>query len=260
MGETKGADLASNVEWKEWGKIDPLWGVASWPDRQRGGPRPWTDDEFYALGADWHDFEEAWRRCGGRSDGTVLEIGCGAGRMTRMLSGSFVHVIAADVSTDMIAYARARVLHENIDWQVSDGVKLPAADASVDAVFSCHVFQHFLDNRAQLATFAQIHRILKPGGSFFVHIPIHSFPESNDKYVHMARASYAAYLRLARVTMALRRLLMTFGGKPYMRGVSYEMLPLINDLKNLGFLDISIAMVTVSSDDRLHSCVYGRKV
>ena len=241
------------------GKARPPRGVASWPDRQRGGAKPWTDEEFYALGADWHDFDSAWQKFGNRNNGTVLEIGCGAGRMTRMLSGTFAHVVASDVSPDMIEYARARVTQENVEWRLSNGVDLPAADASVDAVFSCHVFQHFPDTRAQLATFAEIGRILKPGGSFFVHLPIHSFPESNDKFVRMARGGYAAYQKMAGATMALRRLLMKFGGKPYMRGVSYEMSPLVNDLRNLGFQDVSVAMVVVTSDQRLHSCVYGRK-
>ena len=39
---------------------------------------------------------------------TVLEIGCGAGRMTRHLARIFGHVHAVDVSGEMIAQARAR--------------------------------------------------------------------------------------------------------------------------------------------------------
>ena len=66
--------MLTNVEWKAWGKKDPLWGVASWAGRERNGPNPWTDQEFYELGADWLDFERAWRQTVGYEPGTVLEI------------------------------------------------------------------------------------------------------------------------------------------------------------------------------------------
>jgi hypothetical protein len=64
--------------------------VASWAGRERNGPNPWTDKEFYELGADWLDFDRLWRQTVGYEPGIVLEIGCGAGRITRMLAGAFV--------------------------------------------------------------------------------------------------------------------------------------------------------------------------
>jgi hypothetical protein len=55
--------MKSNQEWKEWGKVDPLFAIASWKDRDKGCSNPWTDDEFYALGkSDWEDFFAQWRK------------------------------------------------------------------------------------------------------------------------------------------------------------------------------------------------------
>jgi len=42
--------MKSNQEWMQWGKVDPLYAVASWKDRERSGSNPWTDEEFYAIG------------------------------------------------------------------------------------------------------------------------------------------------------------------------------------------------------------------
>jgi len=42
---------SSNVEWRRWGEIDPLFGVAAAKGRERGGASPWTDGEFYERGA-----------------------------------------------------------------------------------------------------------------------------------------------------------------------------------------------------------------
>src|SRR5258708_2555315 len=98
-------ELKSNTEWKQWGKDDPLWGVASWDGKQKGGASPWTDEEFYALGeSDWQDFLRHWRQYG-IDTRSCLEIGCGAGRITRQLAKSFDRVYGVDVSEDMIRRA-----------------------------------------------------------------------------------------------------------------------------------------------------------
>ena len=203
--------------------------------------------------------DAAWRRTAAYVPGTVLEIGSGAGRITRMLSTTFEHVIATDVSPDILEYARTRVPAGNVSWVVSDGNRIPSGDSSVDAVFSCHVFQHFPSNAHQLHTFREIHRVLRSGGTFFVHMSLHVFPQVNGPFTRAARVEYAGFLRLLNVRAALRRLWMRMGGTPSMHGVSYEMQPLLFDLKNLGFTDLSISAITVRTALSLHCCVSGRK-
>src|SRR5262249_6306440 len=52
---------ASNVEWIAWARKDPLYAVATCPNRDREGAAPWSDAEFYALGeSDWTDFRRRW--------------------------------------------------------------------------------------------------------------------------------------------------------------------------------------------------------
>src|SRR5947209_12210075 len=54
---------------------------------------------------------------------TVLDIGCGLGRLTRALAGRCAEVVAIDVSADMLA--RARELNaqlDNVRWLQGDGV------------------------------------------------------------------------------------------------------------------------------------------
>ena len=252
--------MKSNAEWKLWGKKDPLYGVATWPGRDKGGANPWTDEEFYRLGDDWLDFKHAWKRTVGYEPGTVLEIGSGAGRITRMLAGDFEKVIATDVSADVLAYARDHVPNANISWTVSDGDTIPAPDQSVDAVFSCQVFQHFPSTALQLATFSQIRRILKPGGTFFVHMSIHAFPQGvNGPFSRLAKLQLRMFTRLATLRAAIRRQLMRFGFRPHMHGVSYEAFDLIRDLRKLGFEDVSVTSITVRTGLTLHCCVSGRK-
>jgi ubiquinone/menaquinone biosynthesis C-methylase UbiE len=252
--------MKSNTEWKLWGKLDPLFGVASWAGRQRGGKNPWSDDEFYALGDAWHDFDSTWQRTVGYSPATVLEIGSGAGRITRMLAKVFDKVVATDVSPEMLEYARSRIPAGNVTWQISDGSRIPAADESVNAVFSCHVFQHFFSNAAQRATFGEVYRVLKHGGTFFVHLPIHAFPGVNSLYSRGARIMYAGFLRLSGARASVRRIMIRAGLKrPYMHGVSYEMKSLFADLQQFGFTDLTISAIVPRTSSSIHTCVTGRK-
>ena len=103
------------------------------------------------------------------------------------------------------------------------------------------------------------HSGYRKGGTFFVHMSIHVFPQVNGPFSRLARMGYAGFLRLLNIRAAVRRILMHVGGKPYMHGVSYEMQPLLIDLKALGFTDLAVSPILVRSGPGIHCCVSGRK-
>src|SRR5688572_20780449 len=107
----------SNVEWSAWARKDPLYAVATAPERSRDGADPWTDEDFYALGkADWEDFRSRWEQYGLARDSCV-EIGCGAGRITGPMAPHFGVVHAFDISEDMLNYARRNVAASNVQFR-----------------------------------------------------------------------------------------------------------------------------------------------
>jgi SAM-dependent methyltransferase len=101
----------------------------------------------------------------GASD-TVVEIGCGAGRMTRRLSELAGTVIATDVSGEMLQRAAANLAdHDNVGFiELSGEGDLPLADGSATAVFSYITMQHVPTALAQETYFASALRVLAPGG------------------------------------------------------------------------------------------------
>jgi len=113
---------------------------------------------------------------------TVVDIGCGVGRLTRVLAARAGHVHAVDVSPEMVARARALLGEpENVTWHVGDGTSLrPLADESVDAVVSHVVFQHIPDPAITLGYVREIGRVLRPGGWS-------AFQVSTDPGVHERR-------------------------------------------------------------------------
>ena len=96
----------------------------------------------------------------------VVEIGCGVGRITRVLAARAATVRALDISPRMLARAREynRGL-ERVEWLLGDGVSLgPIADSSADACVSHVVFQHIPDPEITLGYVREIGRVLRPGG------------------------------------------------------------------------------------------------
>ena len=156
------------------GKRDPLWAVMTDKGRQIDGDNPWTGDDFLAHGAkDLKDTLSQWDHYGRTGEGTCVEIGCGAGRMTTGLSRVFDRVFAIDVSPDQIATAK-RFLGtdaDQVEFSLVDRAEIRLQNDSCVGMFSSHVFQHLpslLDIEAYLA---ETHRVLKQGGTICFHLP-----------------------------------------------------------------------------------------
>jgi ubiquinone/menaquinone biosynthesis C-methylase UbiE len=99
-------------------------------------------------------------------DSTVLEIGSGVGRMTRRLSQRWAHVIAADVSAQMLARARTNLAASaNVEFlELPGDGSLPVLDQSLDLVFSYITMQHVSRRNEQEKYFAESLRVIRPGG------------------------------------------------------------------------------------------------
>ncbi|HTA30996.1 MAG TPA: glycosyltransferase, partial [Candidatus Cybelea sp.] len=99
---------------------------------------------------------------------TILEIGCGLGRMTKHLARHFGHVHAVDVSGEMIRQAQARLKDlSNVSLHETNGADLALfANEKFDFVFSFIVFQHIPEHAVVLSYIREAHRVLRPGGVF----------------------------------------------------------------------------------------------
>ena len=133
----------------------------------------WTDEEFFASGertmaADV--LNDLGNICQGKAPGEmrVLEIGCGAGRVTRAFAKLFGEVHAVDVSGEMVERARQALRDfPNARVYQNNGTDLTVLPELVfDFAFSSIVFQH-IPSREIIETYVrEVHRVLRPGGLF----------------------------------------------------------------------------------------------
>ncbi|MEO7652972.1 MAG: methyltransferase domain-containing protein [Bryobacteraceae bacterium] len=133
----------------------------------------WTDDEFFRSGERTVAEEiltDMTNICQGKDPKQmkVLEIGCGAGRVTRALSGLFGEVHAVDVSGEMIKAASAALADRpNAHVYQNNGTDLSVlGDRTFDFAFSTIVFQH-IPSREVIETYVRdVNRLLRPGALF----------------------------------------------------------------------------------------------
>jgi len=98
---------------------------------------------------------------------TVLEIGCGIGRLLEPLARRAAVVIGVDISGEMVRQARVRLsAYPNVVVHKTDGTLSMIAPSSVDYCFSFIVFQHFPAKQPVLDYFHEVARVLCPGGIF----------------------------------------------------------------------------------------------
>lgn len=122
----------------------------------------WDARTYHRVSAPHQDWAEVLLdRLALHGDETVLDAGCGSGRVTEKLLARLPRgrVIAVDGAPSMVDEAR-RVLGDRATVLQSDLLRLEL-DEPVDAVFSSAVF-HWIDDHDAL--FARLHAALKPGG------------------------------------------------------------------------------------------------
>ena len=147
------------------------------------GQERWDDEEFYQSGIltlQEEVLNDLTNICQGRDprDIKVLEIGCGAGRVTRAFAGFFGYVYAVDISREMVRQARravagfpnARVFHNSgkdlsvvrDHWWNRFGI----GRVQVDFAFSFMVFQHIPSREIIENYVRETGRLLRSGGLF----------------------------------------------------------------------------------------------
>ena len=96
------------------------------------------------------------------NDATVLDLGAGTGKLTRVLARRYAQVIAVEPLDGMRGILERVV--PAAEALAGSAEQIPLDDASVDAVFVAQAFHWFDHDRA----IPEIARVLRPGGAFVI--------------------------------------------------------------------------------------------
>lgn len=105
-------------------------------------------------------------------EGNVLDYGCGLGYLVGHLLGRGVACQALDFSSTSIRNVRERFDQHQLfrGATVATGLPTPIAEKSIDVLLSVEMVEHLFDEHL-MPTFAEFHRLLRPGGTLIVTTP-----------------------------------------------------------------------------------------
>ena len=96
---------------------------------------------------------------------TILDMGCGTGRLALALAERGHRVTGADPSAGMMRVARGRAGAERVRWIDSDAADLTLETRFDLIIMTGHVFQVFLEDDEVSAALRNLRRHLAPGGT-----------------------------------------------------------------------------------------------
>jgi SAM-dependent methyltransferase len=117
----------------------------SWPDDYERGRPGWPPEAIELAGLP--------------PTATVLDLGAGTGKLTRVLTGAFDRVLAVEPAEPMRRLLAARC--PQAETLAGSAQEIPLADESVDAVFAAQAF-HWFDDEAAIA---ELNRVLRFHGT-----------------------------------------------------------------------------------------------
>jgi ubiquinone/menaquinone biosynthesis C-methylase UbiE len=101
-----------------------------------------------------------------RDNDKVLDIGCGNGRLTKLIEGKNVDYLGIDYSESLIGIAKE--IFPEFKFEAGDLLNLKQDDNQYDAVLLIAVLHHIPSDKFRNQALKEIFRILKPGGKLLM--------------------------------------------------------------------------------------------
>lgn len=138
-------------------------------------------EHFFCSTSLWqsmtHRFLLPWVLSGARLGNHVLEVGAGYGAATGHLLKLAPRVTSLEYDPSLLEKLKAKHQCTELTTLCGDAARLPFADQSFSSAVAILVLHHLKSRELQDRALAEVHRVLRPGGSFFAF-------EINDGWIH----------------------------------------------------------------------------
>lgn len=160
-------------------------------------------DQFHTGGKD--ATHELARRAGIGAEARVLDVGGGLGGAARVLASEFgCQVTVLDLTEEYCWVGRNLTermeLSDHVTFQHGNALDMPFEDSAFDVVWTQHSSMNVSDKER---LYAQIHRVLRPGGRFAMHEILAGLVEPIHLPVFWAREASISFLRPPNAVRAL---------------------------------------------------------
>jgi ubiquinone/menaquinone biosynthesis C-methylase UbiE len=116
----------------------------------------------------WHRYMYSTLFC---KDKIVLDIACGEGYGSNLLSKYSKKVVGIDFSYDVINFASREYINNNLEFIVGSVTDIPIKGKNIfDLIVSFETIEH-INEKNQLRLLAEVKRLLKPGGILIISTP-----------------------------------------------------------------------------------------
>lgn len=127
--------------------------------------------------------------------GTVVEIGCGMGRMSAALAEHFDRVVGLDIAPRMVEEAKRRNSNPRVEFHLIEGGAIrPESVAECDAILSYEVL-YYLPPEDLARYIRDAAGLLKSGGRFVFHINMEPLRWKTRLAFLLRRLMYACGIR-----------------------------------------------------------------
>jgi ubiquinone/menaquinone biosynthesis C-methylase UbiE len=114
-------------------------------------------------------------------DKVVLDIACGEGYGSNLMSKSAKFVYGVDIDSETIANAKIKYVKSNLNFQTGSADNIPIPDASIDVVVSYETIEHH-DKHDEMML--EIKRVLKSDGVLIISTPDKLFYTDKRNYIN----------------------------------------------------------------------------
>lgn len=113
----------------------------------------------------YRNVQKIFKKYGVPEQGSILELGCGTGKMTRRLAAGGYDVTAVDASQEMLEIAKNSG-DDDILYVLQDMAELELPGRVDAAVSICDCMNYLLEEEQLLSAFSRVKKYLKPQGVF----------------------------------------------------------------------------------------------
>jgi SAM-dependent methyltransferase len=132
----------------------------------------------------WTIFTEQMIRRSGKMVKSIVDLGCGTGKITTRLARAGYRMIGVDNSSDMLSIAEQHASSENakVQWLHQDLLRLKGIKDQDMAISYCDVLNYITTEDELRIVFKNVAGALKPGGLFM--FDVHSLYHVENNLVH----------------------------------------------------------------------------